>query len=241
MHLAHTSNRVRNFNHGHIQALLFDFDGVVIDSEPVHEQTLQIAGKRLGLELSQGQLLQLKGMNQKASAETLKSFVPSSALDCEEIIQIRAEAFDQLIDNVRLMPGVLKFILRLKISGFAVALTTSSGGPGLADLLDRFGLSPLFDVIVTGDDVTNSKPHPEPYRLTAQRLGIEPKHCIAIEDSVNGIISATAAGCRAIGLTTSFPKEKLLNAGAIFIIDSFEQLLQIMFSASPIRSIEIVH
>jgi beta-phosphoglucomutase-like phosphatase (HAD superfamily) len=87
---------------------------------------------------------------------------------------------------------------------------------------------------VTGDDVTKSKPDPEPYRVTAERLGVHPDRCYAIEDSVNGIKSATAAGCRTIAFTSSFPRETLMKAGASFSIDSFEELERRMFPARPV-------
>jgi beta-phosphoglucomutase len=219
-----------------IQAVLFDMDGVVIDSEPVHERTLRVASERLGHKMTQTELSQLKGMNQEASADRLKSLASTINVDSAEIIQIRAQVFNELMDEVRLMPHVLKFIEHLRDSEILVALTTSSGGPGLMKIFDRFNLYRYFDVVVTGDHVTHSKPHPEPYLVTTELLGIRPDNCLVVEDSVNGIISATAAGCSAIGLTTSFPKQKLIGAGAIFSIDTFEELERMMFSPSPIFS-----
>jgi HAD superfamily hydrolase (TIGR01509 family) len=232
MHLAQKATKVQKFRRGPLQAVLFDCDGVVIDSEPVHERTLIIASEFLGHQLTHTELMQLKGMNQEASAAALRSMASRNDRDCSEIIQIRAKAFAKLVENVRLMPGVVKFIHRLRNAGFSAALTTSSGGADLRLIFDRFGLSRFFEVVVTGDQVTHCKPHPQPYRLTAQRLGIPPDHCLAIEDSVNGIISATAAGCLAIGLTTSFPKRKLIEAGAILTVDTFEELDGMMFSSS---------
>jgi HAD superfamily hydrolase (TIGR01509 family) len=234
MHLVHQQKKVTNFHRSSIRAVLFDLDGVVIDSEPVHERSLMVASERLGHKLTPSELRQLKGLNQEASAAGLKSLAASSNVDFIEIVRIRSQVFAELIDHVRLMPNVRKFIHRLRITGYSVALTTSSGGSGLATIFDRFGLCQVFDVVVTGDQVTHSKPHPEPYRLTAQRLGVRPDHCLAIEDSINGIISATGAGCYAVGITTSFPKQTLIEAGAAFSIDTFEELERMMFSPSPI-------
>jgi Haloacid dehalogenase-like hydrolase len=145
-HQEERSNSVRKLHRGHIQAVLFDCDGVVVDSESVHEHTLMVASERLGHQLIPAELQQLKGRTQQASAEALKALIPSATMDCKEIIEIRAHAFDELFDQVRLVPGVLKFIRRLRTSGFSVALTTGSGGSGLASFFDRFSLSSLFDV-----------------------------------------------------------------------------------------------
>jgi beta-phosphoglucomutase len=229
MYLIQNPKKGKKLHHGAIQAILFDCDGVVIDSEPVHERTLVAASRYLGHELTHPELMQLKGMNQEASAVALKTLASRDDVESAEIIQIRSQTFAELVHDVRLVPGVLKFIHRVRNSGFSAALTTSSGVADLKMTFDRYGLARFFDVIITGDDVTNCKPDPEPYLLTAERLGLEPNRCLVIEDSVNGIISATAAGCPAVGLTTSFPQQKLMRAGGIFCIDSFEELEQLMF------------
>jgi HAD superfamily hydrolase (TIGR01509 family) len=229
----------RNFRPDSIQAVLFDLDGVVIDSEPVHERSLVVASERLGHKLTHTELVQLKGLNQEASAAGLKSLASRTDVSSAEIIRMRSEVFAQLIDNVQVMPHVLEFIHRLRASGLSVALTTSSGGSALGMIFARFGLFECFDVVVTGDHVTHSKPHPEPYRLTTERLGVKSNVCLAIEDSVNGIISATLAGCYTVRLTTSFSKQILVGAGALFSIDNFEELEPIMFPTAPSLSAAI--
>jgi HAD superfamily hydrolase (TIGR01509 family) len=233
--LALTNLKAQDGRHRRIRAVLFDLNGVVIDSEPVLERTLVVASEHLGHELTYAELMRLKGLNQAASAAALQT-IASSNVDCARIVSIRSEAFSGLLNNVCLMPHVLRFISRLRRSGFALALTTSSGHRTLARIFQRFGLSQLFDVVVAGDDVRTSKPDPEAYLLAAERLGLPPEHCLAIEDSVNGVTSASAAGCQVIGITTSFGKEELKEAGAAIAIDNFEELEQILFSASPALS-----
>ena len=114
-----------------------------------------VASECLGHKLTHTELMGLKGLNQEASAARLRSLVKSK-VDSIEIIRIRSEVFAELIDNVRQMPYVLKFIRRLRVSGFSVALTTSSGGSPLKIVFDRFCLFEFFDVVLTGDYVTHS-------------------------------------------------------------------------------------
>jgi beta-phosphoglucomutase-like phosphatase (HAD superfamily) len=83
-------------------------------------------------------------------------------------------------------------------------------------------------VLITGKDVVNGKPHPEPYLKAAERLGLLPQVCMVIEDSDNGIKSAKAAGCLAVGITTSFAKERLMQAGADYVVDSFSELASLL-------------
>ena len=103
----------------------------------------------------------------------------------------------------------------------------------------QFGLSNYFDVVVTGNDITHGKPHPEPYLKTAEKIGYSPLQCLVIEDSTNGIRSAKAAGCRAVGIATSFSSDTLLAAGADVVVQSFAELGKILFD--PVRSEGSLH
>jgi HAD superfamily hydrolase (TIGR01509 family) len=222
----------QKFDRSAIDAVLFDMDGVVIDSEPVHERSLIVAAERMGHNMTRTEALQLRGMTQEASAAGLKALVPNSPMDAAQIIRIRAQVFNDHVADVRVMPNALEFIERLRDSGVLVALTTGSGGPGLKMIFDRFDLYRYFELVVTGDHVTHSKPHPEGYLLTMEHLCVGPDHCLVIEDSLNGIKSGTAAGCTAIGLTSTFPEKELIGAGADFCVESFEELERTIFPPS---------
>jgi beta-phosphoglucomutase-like phosphatase (HAD superfamily) len=87
-----------------------------------------------------------------------------------------------------------------------------------------YDLWPFFSTIVTGQDIINGKPHPEPYLKTAKRLGVAPAKALVIEDSVNGVRSGKSAGCPVIAITTSFPRERLMELPADYVIDSFTEL-----------------
>jgi beta-phosphoglucomutase-like phosphatase (HAD superfamily) len=80
--------------------------------------------------------------------------------------------------------------------------------------------------VITGDDIQHGKPHPEPYIKTIRALQLPAERCVVIEDSVYGIIAAKEAGCRVVGITTSFSEEKLLNAGADMVVNSFSSLYE---------------
>ena len=108
--------------------------------------------------------------------------------------------------------------------GSKLGLTTSASRSTQELTFETFGFAPYFDAIVTGEDITKGKPDPEPYLTTARKLGIDAKDCIVIEDSINGVRSGHAAGCVVIAMTTTFPREALLEAGADHVIDSFSEL-----------------
>ncbi len=103
-------------------------------------------------------------------------------------------------------------------------MTTSSNKAVQKKVFEMFDLQPYFDVVITGDEIQNSKPHPEPYLKTIGSLNFAAHTCVVIEDSVSGIIAAKEAGCQVVGITTSFSREKLLDAGANIIVDNFSSL-----------------
>jgi beta-phosphoglucomutase-like phosphatase (HAD superfamily) len=91
-----------------------------------------------------------------------------------------------------------------------------------------FNLSPYFSTIITGEDVINGKPHPEPYLKTAEKLGVAPANALVIEESLNGVRSGKGAGCRVIAITTSFPRESLIEIQADYVVDSFAELERLL-------------
>ena len=137
----------------------------------------------------------------------------------------RDRYFELAREGLDLIPGVREFIISCRNRSLLTAVTTSGLGWYQRPFLERLGIDTLFDVIVTGDEVRHGKPHPEPYLLTASRLGCNPAECVVIEDADNGIRSAKAAGCIAIGITTSLPRETLLAAGADYVINGFGELV----------------
>jgi beta-phosphoglucomutase-like phosphatase (HAD superfamily) len=110
-----------------------------------------------------------------------------------------------------------------------MALTTSAPRELQELAFGQFDLSGYFGVVVTGDDVSQGKPHPEPYLKTAEKLGRAPSHCVVVEDSTNGVRSAKAAGCPTVGLATSFSAETLAAAGSDLTVATFSELQKALF------------
>ena len=117
-------------------------------------------------------------------------------------------------------PGALELLLELRQSGIKTALVTMSMRRMALAVVDSIPFD-AFDAVVAGDDVTFGKPHPEPYLRAAEILEVEPRHCIAFEDSITGLTSAVAAGTNAVGVTNML---KLPSGDDRRIIDSLEGL-----------------
>ena len=113
------------------------------------------------------------------------------------------------------LPGVREYVSQARKNGLRLAVATSADRPKLAGNLQQIQLpASEFDAVVTGSEIARKKPHPDIFLLAAQRLDLPPADCLVIEDAVNGLQAAVAAGCRTLGLTTSFDADTLRNAGA---------------------------
>jgi beta-phosphoglucomutase len=212
-----------------ISAILFDLDGVVIDSEPAHERSLIEASDRLGCRITLSDTKQFKGSTELDCARILQKLTGSTQTDLSRIVQLRIDSFRGLFKEIDLVEGVLPFLCQCKARKWPIALTTSAQRAMQELAFRQFGLSKYFDVVVTGNDITHGKPHPEPYLKTAEKIGYPPLQCLVIDDSTNGVRSAKAAGCQAVGITTSFSSDTLLGAGADIVVQSFAELGIMLF------------
>jgi beta-phosphoglucomutase len=224
-----TSSQPEKLDRDNIQAAIFDMDGVVIDSEPIHELSLIIASEELGRKMSWQETKQFKGSTELDCARLLIKITGTTETDLHKIGRLRLEAFRTHYNEVRLVAGVLAFLERCKRAGWPIALTTSAPREFQALAFDHFDLAGYFAVVVTGDDVSHGKPHPEPYLKTAVKLGRSPSQCVVIEDSTNGVRSAKAAGCPTVGLATSFSPEILAAAGCELVVGTFTELQKALF------------
>ena len=215
-----------------LAAVIFDFDGVIVDSEPLHYRAFQKVLEPLGLgygwELYVAEYLGFDDRDAFREAFKSKRRLLSDS-ELERLIGLKAEAFLEIIGSgVVPYPGVIELIR--EISG-ALPLASCSGAlrSDIVPILRQFGLEGLFDVIVTADDVTASKPDPACYRLTVEKLadrfphsGIAPERCLVIEDTPGGIAAARAASLAVIGVTNSYPAGRL--TGTLRIVTSLEEL-----------------
>lgn len=177
-----------------IRAIVFDFDGTILDTE-----TLEF---RRWEQLYRQHDRELKLSDWQRGIGTWGAFDPWAGLP--EHVQAQREAvFAQLHGDILgdiaaadLRPGVRGVLQAVRPAGLRLALATSSSRAWVDEWLGKHGLSHLFEVICTQDDVARVKPDPELYALAASRLGLRPEECLAVEDSFNGATAAVAAGLR---------------------------------------------
>lgn len=210
-----------------LTAVIFDFDGVIVDTEPLHYKAFQELLVPLGLGYSWEEYMdRYIGFDDRdAFREAFRVAGRSlSGEELKEMIRGKAQAFLKIVSKgVSPYPGVVELIR--SISGtLPLALCSGALRSDIDPILEQLGLTAAFDTLVTADEVAASKPDPESYRLAVQRLQeifpgqVAPLASLAIEDTPAGIASATGAGLKVLAVTNSYPAERL--GGACRIVQS---------------------
>ncbi len=209
-----------------IKAVIFDMDGVIVDSEPLNDQHKALFLKELGIETAgQDVWQQFHGMNSRDAWSKLKTDYGISH-DLEYLIE-RGQAsyidFLNALSEIPIVPGVGRLIKELKKSGHRLAVG-SSASPGRVDLvLKKLDLMKYFEVVVHGNEVKHGKPDPELFLLAASKLKMKPAECLVIEDAEAGVKAANAANMKCIGFSGLPHNHEDLSA-ADLIVTSFNEL-----------------
>lgn len=201
-----------------LKTALFDFDGVVVDTEPIYDLFWNEAAKRYGLgfenfaEIIKGTTLPyIMEKYFSGYSEEFQKMVIKESTDYERTMPLPP------------MPGSIEFIRMLKEHGVQIGLVTSSDDSKVRRAFGLLHLEDTFDTVVTADRITRGKPDPMCYLLAADDLNIAPEHCIVFEDSFYGIQAGTEAGMRVIGLSTTNPAESLKDK-VYEVIPNFEKV-----------------
>ncbi|MBW6458891.1 MAG: HAD family phosphatase [FCB group bacterium] len=201
--------------------LLLDFDGVVVDSEPLYEKAMRIQFEKYDIKVGAEDWLFFKGKDMKAVFTYLREKF-DRALDIEKIERdYKADLLREFMENMRYIPGFLVFFNACK-EEFRNALVTSTSREVMEWTFENVPVDNIFSMMITSNEVNNTKPHPEPYLLAAERLGIPIERSVVIEDSLNGIRAGKASGAGVIAITTTFSRDILHEAD--MIIDGYSEL-----------------
>lgn len=187
-----------------MEAVFFDMDGLLVDSEKVWLEIETAVMARLGAEWTPEHQVHLVGGSMERTVDYMLA-VSGSSVTPEDLREWMIDGMvARLVDGVPMMPGASELLDALREEGIPVALVTSSLRE-IADAVLKAVGRDRFDAIVTADDVTRTKPDPEPYLTAAALLGVEPVRCVVLEDSPNGVAAATAAGCAVVAVPSLLP------------------------------------
>ena len=179
-----------------IKGILFDMDGLILDTEKLYIRFWMEAANVLGYPMTREQALGMRSLSRQFGATKLQSYF-DRPVDYEEVRLKRVELMNAFIEaeGVETKAGVSELLAYLKENGIKTAIATSSPLERTEKYLSFVGLVGAFDKIISGYMVKKGKPEPDIYQFAAAQLGLEPNECLALEDSPSGIISASRAGC----------------------------------------------
>jgi HAD superfamily hydrolase (TIGR01509 family) len=212
-------------------AVVFDMDGTLLDTEAVFRDIVFDVCGALGFEMTHDVHLSMVGssheVTNKLLVEAYGVAFPYAMFDqqCREMMRHR------MAETVPVKAGVHELLAELKARRIPAAVATSSRSPHALGHLGRAGLLDIFAAVVTRDDVTNPKPHPEPYLTAAELLGIRPENCLAVEDSYSGVRAAHAAGMQTVMVPDLVGPSDEIAALCTAVMDSLHHLREAAFAA----------
>jgi beta-phosphoglucomutase family hydrolase len=195
--------------------VIFDLDGVLVDSSRLHRESWDVMGKEYGFEMTDELFWKTFGMPNRQILPLLLGRVPDEA-EMQKLSDRKEEIYRHLArGRIRPLPGAVELVRAVAADGFRVALGSSTPWSNIDVVLEALGIRDCFEHIVCSDDVTHGKPHPEVFLKAADKLGLPPKKCVVIEDAVVGVQAAKAAGARCLAVTTTHPAEALSEADRV--------------------------
>lgn len=207
-----------------LKAVIFDMDGVLVDSEPLHLKTAVLTMKEYGVTITTDTLISFIGKTTTSMYETLKkTYQVTHSID--ELLQtndrIKSEIFQK--EGYTPVPYTKELIQDLKQHGIKLAVASSSSMEDIQKVVKALHLAEYFDVLVTGHHVPQSKPEPDIFFKACEELQVRTDECVIIEDSKNGVIAASRAGIPAIGFINPNSGNQDLSKASI-LIEGFEEI-----------------
>lgn len=206
---------------------LIDLDGLLINSETISKVAFERLCGEFGCEFTDSYHASIRG---KVESQWSREFVQQFHLQAspDEIANRHRKLLtDELNHSVQLMPGARDLLDWIDEMNYPSALVTSSDRGYASTYTSRLGIGRFFKWMVTAEDVQNGKPDPEPYILAARKIGRDPRFCIVLEDSVNGVISGKASGATVIAVPSSaFDRESLKDSN--YVVESLNEALEVV-------------
>ncbi|MEZ5304127.1 MAG: HAD family phosphatase [Verrucomicrobiales bacterium] len=207
--------------------IIFDWDGVIVDSHAQHERSWEMLAAELGSTLPDGFFKATFGMRNQQIIPEFTDWVPGGDEAKVAELGARKEAlYRDLLgaEGIQPLPGVIALLDEIRAAGVRCAVGSSTPRANLDHAIPLLGLDGRFDAIVSAEDVSRGKPEPDVFLRAAEKLGRAPGECLVFEDAHVGIEAARRAGMRVIALATTHPRESLAPCGAERIVADLSEI-----------------
>ncbi|MBA3664384.1 MAG: hexitol phosphatase HxpB [Bacteroidetes bacterium] len=209
-----------------VKALIFDMDGVLIDSEPLWRKAMIIGFNRVGMRFTEEDCRKTTGMRFREVVDIWLNYYKIENVDP---IRLEKDVLDILIGLIETegaaMPGALEVFHFAKKQKLKVGLATSSANRLVIAVLAKLGLQDSFDAVVSAELMVYGKPHPEVFLVCAHQLGVQPQECTVIEDSVNGVIAAKAAQMKVFAIPDGEHRYLKAFGAADYFCENMQEVL----------------
>lgn len=212
----------------HLQAVIFDMDGLLLATEGTYRRAIFETSTHLGFEMTDAVHLSLVGTPRDLADRRLLAHF-GRGFPVDEFNRRYKDRFEELCaDGIDLRPGAKPLLGALKQRAIPMAVATSAPRTKADAHLEQAGIRHYFQVVIGRDDVSEGKPAPDCYLLAAARMGVQPAHCLALEDSHNGVRAALAAGMATVMVPDLLPATDELRHACIGVLTSLDELIPLL-------------
>lgn len=213
-----------------IKAVIFDLDGTLIDTEKYYRINWPKAFEHFGYKMSDEQYLSIRSLGKPFIYETLKNFSGDPDFDYDSVVAYRTKLMEESLNQngIELKKGASELLSFLKNKGITIAIATASPVERARTYLEKTGIQNYFDRIISARNMKEGKPSPDVYQFAVKELGLTAEECIAVEDSPNGVLSASRASLKVIMVPDLTPADSDLKKTLFAQVESLDKIISLI-------------
>jgi HAD hydrolase, family IA, variant 3 len=213
-----------------IKAVLFDMDGLMVDTESLATEAFIHSAKKQGYDMTKEETLMVLGFTTKSIYEFWGNYFKNSDVSGKQLVDDHYKYIENVLFTTgpKKMPYIEELLKYLKENNYKVAVASSSNMNHIINNMEKTGLKKYIDGFASGAEVKNGKPAPDVFLLAAERLGVEPKKCLVLEDSKAGVIAGSSAGAKVIMVPDMFKPDDECKEKAYKIVNNLGEVINML-------------
>ena len=213
-----------------IKAVLFDMDGLMVDTESLATEAFIHSAKKQGYDMTKEETLLVLGFTTKSIYEFWENYFKNSDVSGKQLVDDHYKYIENILFTTgpRKMPYIEELLKYLKESNYKVAVASSSNMNHIINNMEKTGLKKYIDEFASGAEVENGKPAPDVFLLAAERLGVKPEECLVLEDSKAGVLAGSSAGAKVIMVPDMFKPDEECKERTYRIVGNLGEVISIL-------------